>query len=49
MPGIANVLFDDDNQTDTTLLVQGSLMKILTRNIYGKVVDQAAMVPRRAR
>jgi exopolysaccharide biosynthesis protein len=49
MPGIANVLYDDDIQTYTTLHVQGSLMKILTRNIYGKVVDQAAMVPRRAR
>lgn len=49
MPAIADVLYDDDVQTYTTLHVQGKQMTVLTRNIYGKVVDQKVITPRLAR
>ncbi|MYN06751.1 phosphodiester glycosidase family protein [Pseudoduganella aquatica] len=49
MPAIADVLYDDDIQTYTTLHVQGNRMNILTRNIYGKVIDQATLAPRKSR
>lgn len=49
MPAIAEVLYDDDVQTYTTMQVQGRQMKILTRNIYGKVIDQTTLAPRTER
>lgn len=49
MPAIADVLYDDDVQTYTTLQVKGQQMTVLTRNIYGKVVDQKVLTPRLAR
>ncbi len=49
MPTVAEVLYDDDIQTYTTLHVVGAQMQVLTRNIYGKVVDEATLVPRRLR
>jgi hypothetical protein len=49
MPAVAEVLYDDDVQTYTTLHVIGTKLTVLTRNIYGKVVDQATLVPRKLR
>lgn len=49
MPAVAEVLYDDDIQTLTTLHVVGEQMQVLTRNIYGRVVDQATLTPRKRR
>lgn len=48
MPSVAEVLYDEDLQTYTTLHVKGSRLHLLTRNIYGRVVDQAQLAPRSA-
>ncbi|WP_397535855.1 phosphodiester glycosidase family protein [Roseateles sp.] len=49
MPQVAELLYDEDLQTYTTLHIVGGEMRLLTRNIYGKLVDQATLRPRQLR
>ncbi|MFN3304060.1 MAG: phosphodiester glycosidase family protein [Roseateles sp.] len=48
MPAVAAALYDEDLQTYTTLHVKGGRLHLLTRNIYGRVVDQTQLAPRSA-
>jgi hypothetical protein len=45
----AEVLFDNNLHTFTTLAVRGGSMHILTRTLDGKVVDDAVITPRATR
>ena len=45
----ADVLFDDNVNTYTTLQIRGGQMRVLTRTLNGTLVDDAVLTPRASR